>query len=136
LEKTLDEEYLHLSLLCSFEDVLPKFPPAYVARTPEAQAQMEEKRKEWKEIHAPHFLKIWEKRFNTHAGKYCVGDTFGLSDVVMTVVLTNAFKNGSRKDGESLLNECAPNLAKHISNITNNELASYFEKAWIPDSII
>jgi glutathione S-transferase len=136
LGKNLDEEYLHSSLLWSIEDALPKFIPAYFATSPEGQTQIPEKRKEWLEVHAPHFLKIWEKRFNAHAGKYCVGDSFGLSDVVMTVMLTNLFKNGSRKDGESVLNENAPKLSKHINNIAKNELATFFEKGWIHDSLI
>ena len=136
LGKTLDDEYLHLSVLCSIDDANPKFYPGYFAMTPEGQAQMEDKRKEWKEVHAPHFLKIWEKRFNAHAGKYCVGDNFGLADIVMTVILTNWFKTGSRKDAEPILNEFAPNLAKHIANVAKNELAIFFEKGWIHDAIL
>ncbi len=129
-----NEEYLHISLLFSLDDFLPKVIPAIFALTEEGRAQMETKRIEFFNVHAGHFLKIFENRFLQNNGEYAVGNKFGLSDVLFTVALHNIFKSAARKDTwEPLLNENAPNLAKHIQKISENELAPYFAKGFIND---
>jgi glutathione S-transferase len=132
LGSNLHEEYLHYSLLSSLDDLIPKFHPAFFAMTPEGQAQMENKKKEFKEVHAPFFLSKYEARFKKYGGKYAVGDSFSLSDIIYTVILTNGFKHPLRKDEfEPVLNEYAPTLAKHIENIAQNELSEYYAKGFI-----
>jgi glutathione S-transferase len=132
LGSNLNEEYLNYSLLSSIDDFGPKFAPAFFAMTPEGQAQMEVKKKEFKEVHASFFLTKFESRFKKHGGKYAVGDSFSLSDIIFTVMLTNVFKHPLRKEEfEPLLNEHAPTLAKHIENVAQNELAEFFAKGFI-----
>jgi glutathione S-transferase len=132
LGSNLNEEYLNYSLLSSIEDLIPKFAPGFFAVTPEGQAQMEAKKKEFKEVHATFFLTKYESRFKKHGGKYAVGDSFSLSDIIFTVMLTNAFKHPLREEEfEPLLNEHAPTLAKHIENVAQNELAEFFAKGFI-----
>ena len=132
LGSTPDEEYLQTSQLYSLEDLIPKYGPAYFAWLAGGEANMEIKRKEFNDVFAPFYLKVQENRFKKYGGKYAVGDSFSLSDVILTVMLTTIFKSPSKVEiMEPMLNEFAPTLAKHIANIAKNELAEYFAKGFI-----
>lgn len=132
LGSNLHEEYLHTSLLSSVDDFFPKFNPSFFAMSPEGIAQMENKKKEFKEVHAPFYLTKYEERFKKYGGKFAVGDSFSLSDIILTVILTNAFKHSQRREEfEPILNQYAPTLAKHIESVAQNELAEYYAKGFI-----
>ena len=132
LGSTPEEEYLQTSLLYSLEDVIPKFVPAFLAMAAGGEENMIIKRKEFVDVAAPFFLKVHENRFKKYGGKYVVGDSFSLADIILTVMITNIFKTPSRIEVmEPILNEIAPTLAKHIANIAKNELAEYFAKGFI-----
>jgi len=131
------ENYIHESLVFALEDLITKVTPAVLAFSPEGQAQMETKKKELKEVHAPFFLSKFEERFKKYGGKYAVGDSFSLSDILYTVMLTNVFRHPGRKEEfEPVLEQYAPTLSKHIGNIAKNELSGYFAKAFIQNSPI
>jgi glutathione S-transferase len=131
LGSNLHENYLHESLLLSFEDFILKFGGAFVALTDEGRAQMPSKKKELIEIHAPFFFSKYEERIKKYGGKYAVGDNFSLSDILYTVMLINAFKHPERREEfEPLLEKYAPTLNKQIDNIAQNELAEFFAKGY------
>jgi glutathione S-transferase len=131
LGSNLHENYLHESLLFAFEDFIPKLAGAFFAISPEGKAQMETKKKELKEIHAPFFFSKFEERFKKYGGKYAVGDTFSLSDIIYTVMLTIAFKHPERKEEfEPILEQYAPTLNKHVDTVTQNEMADYYAKGF------
>jgi glutathione S-transferase len=137
LGSNLHEEYLHNSLLNSIDDFIPKFHPAFFAMTPEGIAQMENKKKDFKEIHAPFFLSKYEARFKKFGGKYSVGDSFSLSDIIYTVILINAFMHPLRKEEfQQVLNQYAPTLSKHIESVAQNELSQYYAKGFIEQAPI
>jgi glutathione S-transferase len=137
LGSNLYENYLHESLLFSFDDFTTKISPALIAFTPEGKAQMETKKKELLEIHAPFFLSKYEERFKKYGGKYAVGDSFSLSDIIYTAFFTFIFKHPTRKDEfEPVLIKNAPTLNKHIENVAQNELAEFFAKGYISQSPI
>jgi glutathione S-transferase len=130
------DEYLHTSLLYSLEDILPKCVPSIVPMNGNTPERMEAIKKEFLEVHGPFYLKIWENRFLKHGSKYAVGDKFGLADFVYTYFLYNIYRNPKRMDWEPLLLEHAPNLAKYIERIHDNELAPFFSKGYNYDSQI
>jgi glutathione S-transferase len=132
LGSNLNEEYLNTSLLASLDDFSPKLYPAYYPRTDEERARVEEAKKELAEVHCPRLAKIFENRFKKYAGKYAVGDSFSLSDVILTVYMHHVFKNSARKEVfEPILNQYAPNLAKHVERISQNELSQFFAQGYV-----
>jgi len=132
--KNSEEEYQIMSLLYNLEDIYPKLLPAIMANTEDAIKQQPAKITEFLTVHGPFFLNIFETRFNNLHGKYFLGDTFSLADVLLTVVLHCIFKSELRRDTwEQVLNQYAPNLSKHIQEVTNNELASFFSNGYIPN---
>ncbi len=129
------EEYLHTSLLFSLEDILPKVVPAVFAMSEEGKAKMETVRNDFFQVHGPFYLGVWEKRFLNNSSQYAVGNKLGLSDFIFTYFLHNIFRNPQRKDiWEPLLLDYAPNLAKHIQKIHDNELAPFFSKGYINEA--
>jgi glutathione S-transferase len=135
LGSNANEEYLHTSLLFSLEDILPKVIPAVFAMSEEGKAKMETVRNDFFKVHGPFYLGVWEKRFLNNCGQYAVGEKLGLSDFIFTYFLHNIFRNPQRKDiWEPLLLDYAPNLAKHIQKIHDNELAPFFSKGYINEA--
>ena len=126
------EEYLIVSLINSYEDVLPKMISIIFAKSEE---QKEQSTKDFLNIHAPFMLKRWEARFLENGKDYMVGDSFSLADIFVTVSLFNIFKNKTRKETwEPVLNEYAPNLSKLIDRIVENELSDYLKNGYAIDA--
>lgn len=130
-----DEEYLINSLVASFEDFFPKYRPVVMPMNDTEISQAAELLKQFQEVHAPFFLKIYEERFKKHGGQYVVGDKFSLADVFITVFFKNLFLQGTKKETFGpLLTQYAPTLTKHVEKIAQNELAEYYSKYFIHDA--
>jgi glutathione S-transferase len=131
-----DDEYEILNLLASREDVGKHF-GGLLFPTEEQKAKREEIVKNLTETVLPHILKIVEKKYNAKHGKYFLGDKLTLADIHLSNVIGNFTLLKTCKDAglDVLPEKYAPNLTKHVENLRNNELASYFKNVYNHESI-
>ncbi len=134
---SFSDEYHIISLLSAMEELWAKIFPACIGFSEEAMAAIPQKKKELFETHCPHYLPKLEARFCKGDGKYMVGGSFSLADIVLCCWFSQSFGNDVRK--EEFMPEFekhAPKLAKHVANIRENELANFFKTEYVAQSPI
>lgn len=126
----IEEDYKIISTLNSYEDIAGKNRQTYLLTSEEDRQQAFEN---FKIIHAPFYLHIYESRYNKWRGSYYIGNKFTLADIYVTCYLYNNFMNSNKllKYKEDFMEKYAPNLKQHIIKIKENELKSFFDNYYI-----
>jgi glutathione S-transferase len=136
LGKSDIDEYEILALLASREDYTKMVVPL-IWPNEEQKAKMPEIVKTLVETDLPAFLKIYEQKYTELSGKYFLGDNFSLADIFMATTFQMIFWKDQAKDTFGHLPEqYAPKLSAHVKKIQENELAGYFDKVYIKDSML
>jgi glutathione S-transferase len=135
LGKSDMDEYEILALLTSREDYSKKLAPLFFP-TEEQKSKMTEIVKSLVETDLPAFLKIYEKKYNELSGKYFLGDNYTLADIFLATTFEMIFwKDFNKATYGHLPDQYAPKLSAHLKKIQENEMAGYFAKVYIKDTM-
>ena len=127
----IEEDYQIDSLLCTFDDLFSIVTKIAFAFTDEAKKEIDSNKKALIDK-LKLYYGVFERRYNENGnGKYFLGNRFTLADIYLTVLVNNI--HNLIKD-ECPLNEVAPNLAKLVQRIKENELKLFFEKYFINEA--
>jgi len=121
--KNPEENYQITNLLMSLEDFLAPINKILYGEKSDNKEELLKKAGEKVKFFAQKFEK---KYVELGKGKYFLGDTITLADIILGTGITEAINRGGIKDFN--WKEIAPNLEQLIKRVQENELKEFFEK--------
>ena len=123
------ESALIQSIFDSYEDFWVKFRNVVFPLNKYEEENKENFKKQFFEIEAEKYLKIYERRLVSNGKKHMVGTRFSSADIWIACVMHNLFKHPIRKiEYEPLIKKHTPVLNEFVDNIVYNELKWHYSK--------
>jgi glutathione S-transferase len=133
LGKSPEDEHKILELALSLEGWMCKF-KALMQPTEEQKNNMETIKKEWDGA-VKKWLPLYEKLYKENGGgKYYIGNTFTLADIIISVLLASILRSRICEDviGKET-DKLAPGIFKIMDSVKEKDLKEYFEKVHMKD---